>query len=647
MVSPGRLAEIIERMSRERRPERVAPSGLAAALAATGARGGRLIGPTPSGRRGLLAVDGDDADDALCIRVDLPGADGPIGRLEVWGAPEEEDAEAALRLVAAVCARSLENLCIERERADERTRARRLGAAASAVRAHSDPRDAVACVLSEARALVGAPAALMVAAGAPTPEVAAYDAIGPLPADELARLIPADARAALAEGRPWQGGLAAGGALAAQGFTTAAMVGLGPRAGLGVLDRARARRRGARRPRRRGARRAGRPRGQRPRRCRCCSRRSATSAPSIPRPASTTPATSRAASTRSARGPPRRRAAERRDHLPRRPRRAARAGPRRGRRVGRRRRSRATWPTACAPWTSAVASGSTSSRRSCRRWRGSTPCGWASACAPASARCRAWRAASRSRSASRASHRRPGARSRSSSTPARLSSGRARTGATGPSSTTRTRPRSSARRSASRWPTTRRCSRRSPRSRRRWTPATRRTVFHSENVGRVSALIAAEIGLPLDRVEDVRVAGLLHDVGKIGISDDVVVAAEPLTEAQELELRRHPEIGERMLAGSRSRARSRPGCSITTSASTAPAIRRVWSARRSPSRPASSRCADAFDRLTSGGPGAFPVPVADALADLERRSGSEFDPVPVAALRALVGRGTADITRLG
>ena len=103
------------------------------------------------------------------------------------------------------------------------------------MRAHSDPRDAVACVLSEARALVGAPAALMVAAGAPTPEVAAYDAIGPLPSDELARLIPADARTALGEDRSWRGPLAADGALAAQGFTTASMVGLGPRAGLGVL----------------------------------------------------------------------------------------------------------------------------------------------------------------------------------------------------------------------------------------------------------------------------------------------------------------------------------------------------------------------------------------------------------------------------
>ena len=56
--------------------------------------------------------------------------------------------------------------------------------------------------------------------------------------------------------------------------------------------------------------------------------------------------------------------------------------------------------------------------------------------------------------------------------------------------------------------------------------------------------------------------------------------------------------------------------------------------------------ANAFDRLTSGSPSQLPVPVADAVSDLERRSGSEFDPVPVAALRALVGRGTADITRL-
>ena len=52
--------------------------------------------------------------------------------------------------------------------------------------------------------------------------------------------------------------------------------------------------------------------------------------------------------------------------------------------------------------------------------------------------------------------------------------------------------------------------------------------------------------------------------------------------------------------------------------------------------------ANAFDHLTAGTPGRPPVIVADAMLDLERRAGSEFDPVAVAALRALVGRGAAD-----
>ncbi len=645
VVSPGRLAEIVERMSRERRPERVAPSGLAAALAATGARGGRLIGPTPSGRRGLLAVDGDDADDALCIRVDLPGADGPIGRLEVWGAPEEEDAEAALRLVAAVCARSLENLCIERERADERTRARRLGAAASAVRAHSDPRDAVACVLSEARALVGAPAALMVAAGAPTPEVAAYDAIGPLPADELARLIPADARAALGEDRPWQGGLASGGPLSAQGFTTAAMVGLGPRAGLGVLvvlgrgDEAlgdpdiealgelaghaanaltmsvlqqEVRDLGAVDPTTRfyNARYFASRLGQE------CERALRAGVPLSVAIISLDGLAELREQGRAV-------AAES-------------AVEALSRHVGDRLR---TMDVGCRVGLDELAAilpevEGLDALRVGERLRaslGSVPGlegGFTLSIGVASFPSQAGRPESLEQHARAAldwARAHGGDRTflYHADTAAILRSEEREQVADDEAVLTTVAALAAS--VDARHPS---------------------TVFHSENVGRVSALIAAEIGLPLDRVEDVRVAGLLHDVGKIGISDDVVVAAEPLTEAQELELRRHPEIGERMLAGSRL-------------ASIAPWVLHHHERFDGAGYPAGLvgeeiplearilAVADAFDRLTSGGPGAFPVPVAEAMTDLERRSGSEFDPVPVAALRALVGRGSADITRLG
>ena len=54
--------------------------------------------------------------------------------------------------------------------------------------------------------------------------------------------------------------------------------------------------------------------------------------------------------------------------------------------------------------------------------------------------------------------------------------------------------------------------------------------------------------------------------------------------------------------------------------------------------------ANAFDHLGSGHDAPFRLSPADVMNELEKRSGSEFDPVAVAALRALVGRGAAELT---
>jgi HD-GYP domain-containing protein (c-di-GMP phosphodiesterase class II) len=168
------------------------------------------------------------------------------------------------------------------------------------------------------------------------------------------------------------------------------------------------------------------------------------------------------------------------------------------------------------------------------------------------------------------------------------------------------------------------------------------TVGHSEKVGRIAALIAAEIGLAPDGVEDVRVAGMLHDVGKIGIREELVTKAEPLGDAERDELRRHPEIGERMLSGDRL-APLRPwvlhhhermdgrGYPAGLAGEAIPLEARILSV------------ANVFDRLLSGGPARFPMALADVMDELERRSGHELDPAAVAALRALVGRGAADV----
>ena len=73
------------------------------------------------------------------------------------------------------------------------------------------------------------------------------------------------------------------------------------------------------------------------------------------------------------------------------------------------------------------------------------------------------------------------------------------------------------------------------------------TALHSRVVARYAELTARELRLPEEIVEDVRLAGLLHDVGKSGVSDAVVSKPSRLTEDEWVEMRYHPEIGAALL----------------------------------------------------------------------------------------------------
>src|SRR5829696_5566661 len=74
------------------------------------------------------------------------------------------------------------------------------------------------------------------------------------------------------------------------------------------------------------------------------------------------------------------------------------------------------------------------------------------------------------------------------------------------------------------------------------------TGQHAHAVGRYAELMARELGLGEDRVERVRLAGVLHDIGKIGISDRVLSKPGPLDAEDWQEMYTHPEIGARLLA---------------------------------------------------------------------------------------------------
>ncbi len=73
------------------------------------------------------------------------------------------------------------------------------------------------------------------------------------------------------------------------------------------------------------------------------------------------------------------------------------------------------------------------------------------------------------------------------------------------------------------------------------------SATHCQRVGRYSELIARELGLPPDSVERVRLAGILHDVGRVGVPDELLAKPGPLNEEEWHWVRSHPEIGARML----------------------------------------------------------------------------------------------------
>jgi two-component system cell cycle response regulator len=73
------------------------------------------------------------------------------------------------------------------------------------------------------------------------------------------------------------------------------------------------------------------------------------------------------------------------------------------------------------------------------------------------------------------------------------------------------------------------------------------TADHSWTVGRYCGVIAAELGLPPERVKRIEVAGVLHDIGKIGLPDAILQKPGPLGKTELAEIRTHPEIGAQIL----------------------------------------------------------------------------------------------------
>ncbi|HEV7626464.1 MAG TPA: HD-GYP domain-containing protein [Streptomyces sp.] len=166
----------------------------------------------------------------------------------------------------------------------------------------------------------------------------------------------------------------------------------------------------------------------------------------------------------------------------------------------------------------------------------------------------------------------------------------------------------------------------------------RYTRGHSERVGRASVLIARELGMDEERTEALRFAGILHDIGKLGVPTRLLRKEGPLTAEERRVIELHPEYGHEMVRGIGFLGEARSailhhherldgsGYPYGLVGAEIPEFARVVAV------------ADAFDAMTSTRSYRRARPVRTAVAELQRCAGTQFDPRMVRALADAMDR---------
>src|SRR6266487_1081586 len=152
------------------------------------------------------------------------------------------------------------------------------------------------------------------------------------------------------------------------------------------------------------------------------------------------------------------------------------------------------------------------------------------------------------------------------------------------------------------------------------------TRGHSARVTAIAEAIARRLGWDKERLELLQVGGPLHDVGKLGVSEEVLAKPGRLDEHELAQIREHPKLGARILLRVAALRGALPyvlyhherwdgsGYPTGRSREEIPVEARVLA------------IADAFDAMTSDRPYRRALGHAEALAEVERCSGTQFDP---------------------
>ncbi len=163
------------------------------------------------------------------------------------------------------------------------------------------------------------------------------------------------------------------------------------------------------------------------------------------------------------------------------------------------------------------------------------------------------------------------------------------------------------------------------------------TQQHSQRVTSIAALIAEEMGCTQDEIDTIKFAGMLHDIGKISISDAILLKKDRLTPEEIEIIQQHPLIGEKilqplgLLPAERAIVRHHherwdgTGYPDSLKGNEIPFLARIIAV------------ADSYDAMTSNRPYRTARENGKALDEIRRCSGTQFDKAVVDAFHAIYG----------
>lgn len=172
------------------------------------------------------------------------------------------------------------------------------------------------------------------------------------------------------------------------------------------------------------------------------------------------------------------------------------------------------------------------------------------------------------------------------------------------------------------------------------------TRGHSDRVSEYSILLGQELGLSDDQLKTLRVGGLFHDIGKIGIPDSILLKEAKLTDDEYSQIKNHPSIGAHIL------------CNAAVFQEIIPIVKHHherYDGKGYPSKlagdqiPYLARVAavvDAFDAMTSKRAYRDAIPLETVKSEIERCSGTQFDPVMAEAFLNILNNKYDEIKKI-